>query len=351
MTEVKWRLLEYSAPDPKMNLAINEAIFRSRRVGLSPDTLRLWESPNLVIFSGPFEERVIPRVLQKWGAQAVRINSVEDKAIYCDPGSLNFAVTMNTEPLKSLTKDYHPVFSEYQILFEAIAKGLQELGVKAKADPNGAYTKNGRISLALPCWFSDTLLFQGTLLINTNMEAAAEALEEALTSIGRELGRSVPLDDVKKAVVHGFEERLGVRFESQSPLEAEQKLAEKLYRVKYATDKWNIRREEPLLATMGETLVEVYVANPPTSKCRELIGLVNDVAAGLENEVRVVIWMRGLTQQHPDVEPSPGLARLSKASILPAVVVNGGVKFGGGIPHRDELQKAISSPESTPNIF
>jgi lipoate-protein ligase A len=47
-----WRLIDYSPTDPSMNLAVNEAIFRSRRENFTADTLRLWQSQNPIVIQG-----------------------------------------------------------------------------------------------------------------------------------------------------------------------------------------------------------------------------------------------------------------------------------------------------------
>ena len=47
--EESWRLLDFDTPDPKMNLAVSEAIFRCKRAGLSPNTLYLWRTAKPVI--------------------------------------------------------------------------------------------------------------------------------------------------------------------------------------------------------------------------------------------------------------------------------------------------------------
>lgn len=101
---------------------------------------------------------------------------------------------------------------------------------------------------------------------------------------------------------------------------------------------------------MEKTLVEVYVAYPPTSKCRELVRLINEATADLQDRVKVVVWS-GKTALPPDVkEISRGFKWAIKLHITPAVIVNGDVKFGRSIPQPSELRKAILDPSSVPNL-
>jgi hypothetical protein len=288
---------------------------------------------------------------QKYGVEIGRAVSIFPKMLYQDIGSLNFTVTSDTSFLKHLIEDFQPILSGYQILNESIAKGLQIFGINVNADPYGVYIHNLGISEALPNWFYDFLLFQGTLHINTNLNVCNEVIKAEghhekncmLTSLSRELGKRIKTEEVKKALVHGFEERLDVRFEKQGLTEDEQKLSEKLYRVKYSLRRWNVDGTEPFLVGMGKTTVEVFVAYPPTSRCRELIHLVNDVASNWKDEVKVMIWMRGKStfQNGPYPEFSSILPFVEKQNIIPAIIINGELKFHGSAPPKEDLRKTI----------
>jgi len=348
-----WRLLDYSTADPKMNLAVNEAIFRSRREGLTQDTLRLWQSSNSVMLGAPSSYRndVNHEACRKYGIEIVRAVSVSCGVLYQDMGSLNFTVAADATFLKHLIKNYQPVLSEYQILNEGFAKGLQRFGVDVKADPTGIYIDKRRISEALPLWFYDFLLFQGTIHVNTDLDVYDEVIrtnlrpirKDFLASLSRELGKNIQMDEAKKAFVQSLEERLGVRFEEQGLAEDEQKLVEKLYRLKYGLSRWNIDSHEPFLSGMGKTTVEVFIAYPPTSMCRELIHLVNDVVSDMKDEVKIMIWMRGrgIYQHGPYPEISSALQAAKKRSIIPVIIINGELKFRESVPSKEVLKKAL----------
>lgn len=348
-----WRLLDCSAADLKTNLAVNEAIFRSRREGLTQDTLRLWQSPNSVILgtSCSYGINVNHEACRKYGIEIVRAVSISPGVLYQDRGSLNFTVAADATFLKHLIKNYQPVLSEYQVLNEGVAKGLQRFGVNVKADHSGIYIDNRRISEALPLWFYDFLLFQGTLRIDTDLDIHNEVIrtkwyhekKDALTSLSHEMGKDIQIDEVKKGLVQGVEERLGIRFEEQSLAEDEQKLINKLNRVKYSLSIWNVNAHQPFLFGMGKTTVEVFVAYPPTSMCRKLIELVNDVVSGLQDEVKVMIWMRGkgIYQHGPYPEISSALRGAQKRSIIPVIIINGELKFRESVPSKEALRKAL----------
>lgn len=344
-----WRLLDYSSTDPRINLAVNEAIFRSRYEGLSKDTLHLWQCGKSVIFGGPgsYREDINQEECRRNGAEIVRAISVSSGVLYQDSGSLNFAVATNAA---FFAKDGNPVLSAYQILNEGIAAGLKEYGAEVSADPDGIYVNNRRVSKALPKWSYDFLLFQGTLCIDTDLKVCNEVIvtrfrsaeKEPLTSLSLELNKKIPVEDVREAILHGLGEKLGIRFEKQGLTKDEQKLVDKLFRVKYGSDVWNVNGHEPFLVEMGKTAVEVFVAYPPTSACRKLIQIVNEAASDLQDEVKVVIWMRskGIYQHGPYPQMSSALIGTQKQSVIPAVIINGELKFKD-IPSKDDPRKAV----------
>jgi lipoate-protein ligase A len=338
-----------------MDLAINEAIFRSRRENLTSNTLRLWQGPATVIIgSGTYKDDANLEECKKHGVEVIRATSVTDDPFYMDMGSLNFACTANAALFNTRTKDYPPVLSDYFILNSAIVEGLTKFSDTLKADANGIHISERRMTGILPKWFHDFLLYQGTLLINTDVNTYNKMIKTGkptekkpvITSLSRQLGRDVSLGEVKQALIEGFEKKLGIVFELKKELTGdEQKSANFLYRAKYSLEKWNMHGTEPFFIGMGKTSLEVFVAYPPTSMCRRLIELVKDVTSDLQNEVAVRVWMRGkgLNQHGVYPEMSSGLVTAQKSSKIPAIIINGELKFDGIIPSKECLRSAVEA--------
>jgi len=339
MTTSKWRLLDYSVLNPRMNLAIEEAILKSRHEENSPDTLRLWQNPSSVLFSDRHCDVMANlEACRKYGVEIARRLSLR-KVLYNDSGSLNFSAIIKVEKFKS-SQDMIDTFTR---LYEGVAEGIRGLGVSVKVDPYGEYltVKDKKISEAAPYFFHEILLFSGILFINTDLTVVRDVLkaEETLgTTLNLELDRSIDVNEVKGLLKKGFEKKLNVEFNIQGLSEYEQKTAEMLYKWKYGTDEWNI--EGKASPTPGKTLVEVFVAHPPTSMCSELIELVRDVTIDLQERVEIKIWRRGLGIP-PGETITPGLKKAAKESVIPAIIVNGKLKFGKGIPLRHELRATI----------
>lgn len=337
-----------------MDQAINEAIFRSRKENLTPNTLRLWQSPASVIIGShsSYKDDVNHEECGKHGVEIIRAISVTGDPFYMDMGSLNFAVTANAALFNTRTKDYPPVLSDYFILNSAIVEGLRKFSDTFEANADGIHIGERRITGTLPKWFHDFLLFQGTLLVNTDLDAYNKMIKTGrsaekklmITSLSRQMGRDVSIDEAKKALMKGFEKKLGIIFKLKKELIGdEQKSASLLCRAKYSHEKWNVHGIEPFFVEMGKASLEVFVAYPPTSMCRKLISLVNDVTSDLQDDITVRVWMRGkgIYQHGVYPEMSSALVDAEKCSRIPAIIINGELKFDKTIPSKECLRSAV----------
>lgn len=87
-------------------------------------------------------------------------------------------------------------------------------------------------------------------------------------------------------------------------------------------------------------------------KYRQLSEMVNKTVSSFMDEVKVVVWRRGLGgQQHPLESMPPVIIHLSKTNILPAVAINGKVKFALEVPLESDLAKAIHHSDKFPDIL
>jgi|GEM_PF-760030 len=353
--ENNWRLLQYETSDPKMSLAVSEAIFRCNRAGLSPNTIYFWKTSNPIILFYSGSKHEISSEPGKVGEiELLRTCGVAGNNQFCDAGNINFSIAMNSKFLiPFLEGEYQPLLSEYKFLLNFFAEGIRGVGLKVKEEPYGIFTIEGReIASIQPAWIKDILLLQGTIYINTNLEKLNKVLKREVTSVSKEIGKTIKPQEILVRIGNEFEKKLNMSFKKEGPIETEQRLAEKLYNKKYNTEKWHKEGKAPFLALMGETLVALYVANPPTSKCRQLIEMVKRVTNKIMDEVKVIVWRRGAgVEQHPSELMPPVIVTLSKAHIIPAVIINGEVKFALEIPQEDDLREAIYNPDKYPDIL
>ncbi len=352
--ESNWRLLKYDTFDPKVSLAVSEAIFRCKRAGLSSNTLYFWQTnkPIIIFYAGSKHE--ISKKSEKQRIELLRSCGVAGNNYFCDTGNINFSIIINSKFLLPFLKgEYQPLLSEYRFILSFFAKVIKGFGIDVEEDPYGIYTvQKKEIVSAQPSWIKDILLFQGTIYLNTNLEMLREGLNREVTSIQQETKISITPQEICKMVEKEFEGKMDISFKKEGLIDVERILSEKLFNEKYGKERWHVEGKAPFLALLGETLVVLYIANPPTSKCRKLIENVKKVIDKIKGEIKVIVWRRGAgTEQHPLELMPPVIITLSKAHILPAVIINGEVKFALEVPPEEKLQEAIFYPDRFPDIL
>ena len=91
-SEESWRLLQYDTQDPKMSLAVSEAIFRCKRAGLSLNTLYLWRTakPTILFYSGSTHE-ISAQSIREAKVELLRTRAIAGNSFFCDAGNMNFS--------------------------------------------------------------------------------------------------------------------------------------------------------------------------------------------------------------------------------------------------------------------
>jgi hypothetical protein len=86
--------------------------------------------------------------------------------------------------------------------------------------------------------------------------------------------------------------------------------------------------------------IEAYVACPPTSRCRQMIAMLEHAVRRHPGEVRLVVFERGAAWPE---EPSRALKyAFSKGSTVPMCFVDGRFVVGGKLPNADEIEEALA---------
>jgi hypothetical protein len=87
-------------------------------------------------------------------------------------------------------------------------------------------------------------------------------------------------------------------------------------------------------------IVEALIASPPTSKCQETIGILEDAIRRHPDKLRLVVFSRGV-DIYPD-EASAGLKNLmQKGCAVPACIVNGILFSSSKVPNPEELEARV----------
>jgi len=253
-----WRFLKPEVKDAFTNMAVDEAILSARIAGLVPNTLRFYRWKPSAVSIGRFQDvfnEVYVENCRKHEVDIVR-RITGGGAVYHDHvGEITYSVVVKESDL-----GFTDVASTYDVICKGLIEAAKMLGISADFNPGDPkkcpnVTINRRkISGSAQSRRKRILLQHGTFLLNTNLEKMFTFLrvpwaktcvevipvaEKRLTSVEEELGTNISTKKAHQALVRGFQKA----FEAQ-PIEGklasyEQKLAEKLRREKFATDRWN----------------------------------------------------------------------------------------------------------------
>ncbi|MCW4017331.1 MAG: lipoate--protein ligase family protein [Candidatus Bathyarchaeota archaeon] len=260
-----WRILKLETHNAAMNMAIDEAILRSHAAGENPNTLRFYRWNPSAVSIGRFqnpEKELLLENCKKLGVDVIRRISGGGTVYHDAKGEVTYSVIAKTEDFG--TNDIAQVYSK---IYAAISEALRMLGIasdyssgNAKNCPN--LTVNGKkISGSAQANKGGVVLQHGTLLMDVDLPRmftllrvpwanscmqVVQVAERKITSVKQEVGHEVTPETAVNAIAHGFAVALNmqvvedVQSMSDQLTPKEKKLAEKLYRERFATEEWNL---------------------------------------------------------------------------------------------------------------
>jgi lipoate-protein ligase A len=253
-----WRLLKTETYNPFMNMAIDEAIMRARIENHVQNTLRFYCWKPSAVSIGRFqniENEVQLDNCRKHGIDVVRRITGGGTVYHDAEDEITYSVVTNKKDLEA-----PDITTVYAKIYAGLAEAIKILGLRAdfnkgnmKTCPN-LMVKGKKISGSAQSHKRGVVLQHGTLLVDvelkkmftflrvpwarTCMEVVGVA-ERKITSVKKELGRHVSLEEVKEALVKGFQKALNMKLVRGELTLYEKEFAEKLCKEKYATDDWN----------------------------------------------------------------------------------------------------------------
>jgi len=298
--------------DPKWNLAIEEAVLRARRDDACQDTLWIWRNEKSVVVgcSSKIESEVNLDECKRFGVEVVRRIS-GGGAVYNDLGNLNFSAIIKATSC-SVPQDTVQV---YELLAEPVVGALEDLGlVPEYQQPNSILLDGKKVSGMAQHWMYDAILLHGTLLVNADLWLLKQVLRELksdVVNLSLETKNPIDATEVRKVLYDAFQRFFDTEFKEEGLTASEATIAKNLFDLKYSRRKWNIGEEESLIP------IELCIANPPTSSCKHLVDIAEEVAREFHEKVR-------LTIKQIDIVSATGYSR---SSIVPALRVNGQLVF------------------------
>jgi lipoate-protein ligase A len=236
-----WKFID-SAPNlGAYNMAVDEELLARAQAGESVPVLRFytWDPPAVSL--GRFqkmEDAVNVDACKSLGFDSVR--RITGGRAVLHYRELTYSVIARVD-----NRFFPPnVLGTYKVIAAGLLAGLKELGIPAEMVSRGGRhaalvekKPKDPSCFSSPSWYEivvngrkiigsaqrrmkGAFLQHGSILIDYDPALEAEVIPggskcDAVTCIKRELGREVSLDEVKKAMVIGFSEALGVEFRSE----------------------------------------------------------------------------------------------------------------------------------------
>jgi lipoate-protein ligase A len=218
-----FRVIDTGLRDGRHNIAFDQAMISLHKAGEIPDSIRFLQFPPTALIG---RHQSLSREIRldhcRRNGIGIARRITGGGAIYFDEGQLGWELvfgrrTLAISNLAELT----------QAICEAAARGLRSLGVDAQFRPRNDIEVAGRKLCGTGGFFDgDTLFYQGTLLIDSDMEDMVAALKvpeaklkkrkldsasQRVVTLRELFGASLaPLTTVKAALTKGFADGLGI---------------------------------------------------------------------------------------------------------------------------------------------
>jgi len=230
-------------------MAIDEAILTARSKDQVPNTLRFFTWKPVAVTIGFFqsmEQEVDVNKTRELGIDMIR-RYTGGGAVFHDK-ELTYSITLSE---KDAPQD---IIESYKKICAGIVNGLKSIGIDSEFRPINDITVNGKkISGNAQTRRGGVILQHGTILLDVDAkkmfsvlkvpdekirDKAIKNVEERVTSLKKELGRDINIEDLEKALTAGFEQVFDVKFEGGELTSGEIETAERLYKEKYSTKEW-----------------------------------------------------------------------------------------------------------------
>jgi len=242
--------------DAYTNMAVDEAIAKSRGEDKAPDTLRFYRWKPSAVTLGYFqsvEDEVNVEALRSFGFVLNRRISGGGAVLNSETGEITYSIVLKENDTR-VSND--PVES-YHFLCQGLIDALTVLGIKSEFKPINDIIVNGRkISGNAQIRRYGAVLHHGTLLVDYNVRQMFSVLkiskeklsdkmiqqaEERVTTIRRELQRPISFTEVRDALEIGFRKALGTELTKGVLTGYEEELIRE-FRKRYSDPEWINRR-------------------------------------------------------------------------------------------------------------
>jgi lipoate-protein ligase A len=214
-----WRLIDSGLVDGPTSQAIDEAIREARLGEVAPNTLHLYRRKSPTVSIGRYQkigDVVDLEFCRERGIDIVRRTS-GGGTIYTDSNCLEYAVVVD-QGYPEIPMDLE---GSFKVICSGVITALKKLGIDAAYKPVNDVQVRGRKISGSAQRRRRILLQHGTLLVDADFESMSKALRggdeggiklmERLTTVRREAGRVITVEEVSEALKMGFEESLSMK--------------------------------------------------------------------------------------------------------------------------------------------
>jgi lipoate-protein ligase A len=252
-----WRLLDTGVRDAAENMCLDKAVLEARARDLVPDTIRFLQfSPPAVLVG--YHQAVDLEVRTSYtDAEGIDVNRrlTGGGAIFFDATQVGWEVIARKEGLPG------SALALNELMCRGLVEALSILGVEATFRPVNDVEVDGRkISGTGGTESEGALLFQGTLLVDFDVETMVRALRvpteklrdkeidsirDRVTCLKWILGEAPPLPRIKEALAEGFKKVLGVELTEGGLIDWERTYLEE-HLPTFRQDPWVHRVKRPI---------------------------------------------------------------------------------------------------------
>ena len=242
-----WRVVDLGSMSPALSAAVDEAILTFRSKGLVENTLSFYVRDRPTVSLGYFEkasECIDLKLCHELGVDVVRRLS-GGSAIYTDAGQIIYTVTIEAGLVPENPKESYP------LICGGVVNALRDLGIDAQHKPLNDVVVNGRkISGSAQTRRAGVVLQHGTVIVDSDLETMMRVVcqrpekprkKDDMTSVSQELGGKIEMNEVRTALVAGFEKAFQVKGVIGALTAGEAELARKLSEEKYGKEVFTFR--------------------------------------------------------------------------------------------------------------
>jgi lipoate-protein ligase A len=254
----RFRVVDTGVRDGRFNIAVDQAMIELHQAGGIPDTFRFMRFPPTALIG---RHQALGQEIDLAHCRANGVGVVRritgGGAIYLDEGQLGWGLvfhrrTLGPGSLSELARD----------ICVAVAAGLRKLGVEARYRPRNDIEVDGRKISGTGGFFDgDTLIYQGTILVDMDPAAMVAALRvpraklekrqldsaaQRVVTLRELLGPLTPgLPAIQQALLEAFAERFDVEWSAEGLGVAEEALAWRHHHDEIGTDAFVAAIDDP----------------------------------------------------------------------------------------------------------